>query len=380
MAAHAPGQDADDKNVDRRRSGSDVIVPTIPRAIMRSSFAALTEDSISPLAATLAALYSFYIVVFFLQKSAAGSAAGMAINAVCVLLLTALWLTTRRWRIRPGLVGPAGAAIGLLAGLNSLLAELATHRPELSTHVILCVAALPLFLLDWRWLAGVIATLAAGWYVVQSIALAGTEWHNQIFAMVSAIVVSALFYSVRLRSHYRLEETRQALRASAVTDELTGLYNRRGFLETGELLLLECRRLGQPVVLLFLDVDGLKAVNDTAGHNAGDELLRAAADVLTATFRGTDIIGRLGGDEFAVVLPLPADVVTPIERLLDGVAHLEPVVMDVRLSLSVGDAYSPASTETLGQLLSRGDADMYRRRAAGSYPGRKLRLVPSQTG
>ena len=253
-----------------------------------------------------------------------------------------------------------------MVGVNCLLSEAATHNAELSPNLMLCIVAAPLFLLDLRWLSAVLGLLAGGWFVVQATALHGTGWHVQTYPLVSSVAVAALVYGLRLRSHRRLEEALLALRRAAVTDELTGLYNRRGFLEVGQQLV----DVGGEVVLLFLDVDGLKAVNDSRGHAAGDATLRAVADVLVSTFRKDDVIGRLGGDEFAVVLSDPADadsLVPPLERLQAVLAARSD-----GLSLSIGLAVA-ASGESLEQLLSRGDKDMYagrtRRNAAGRRTG-----------
>jgi diguanylate cyclase (GGDEF)-like protein len=85
-------------------------------------------------------------------------------------------------------------------------------------------------------------------------------------------------------------------------DELTGVHNRRGFFMLGEQQVKVSRRAGGPdLVLLFIDLDGLKKVNDTLGHPAGDKLIRDAANFLRATFRESDIVARLGGDEFVVL-------------------------------------------------------------------------------
>jgi diguanylate cyclase (GGDEF)-like protein/PAS domain S-box-containing protein len=92
------------------------------------------------------------------------------------------------------------------------------------------------------------------------------------------------------------------LRFHADHDHLTGVFNRRRFLEELANEILRLRRLGHPVALLMLDLDSLKDVNDSLGHAVGDALIRATAEILTERVRGTDTVGRLGGDEFAVLL------------------------------------------------------------------------------
>ncbi|PVV70805.1 GGDEF domain-containing protein, partial [Pseudomonas sp. HMWF011] len=110
-----------------------------------------------------------------------------------------------------------------------------------------------------------------------------------------------------LEKAFRL--TRQMERAhhistrAAQTDELTGLMNRRAFYEQAQLLYAQCLREQQPLCALMMDMDHFKAINDTYGHQAGDQVLRQIGAVISASFRQTDIYGRLGGEEFAVLLP-----------------------------------------------------------------------------
>lgn len=97
-------------------------------------------------------------------------------------------------------------------------------------------------------------------------------------------------------------QMRQQIRETALVDTLTGLYNRRGFFKRAEQAVAVATRLNMSVMVLFMDVDHMKWVNDTLGHQEGDVLLVEAANVLRTVFRSTDVIGRLGGDEFAVLL------------------------------------------------------------------------------
>ncbi len=93
-----------------------------------------------------------------------------------------------------------------------------------------------------------------------------------------------------------------AVSAAAMTDPLTGVLNRRGFTEAAERELARARRYERPFVLAYVDVRGLKAVNDSEGHLAGDELLKEAAYLLRTTARADDVVGRIGGDEMALLL------------------------------------------------------------------------------
>jgi diguanylate cyclase (GGDEF)-like protein/PAS domain S-box-containing protein len=160
-----------------------------------------------------------------------------------------------------------------------------------------------------------------------------------------------------------LKHQAELLRALSLRDELTGLYNRRGFLEHGRQQLVGAIRARRNAVVFFADLNGMKRINDGFGHDAGDRAVRATADVLTTVFRQSDIVARLGGDEFAVFAPecRPGDVPVIRSRLqvaLDawnGGQH-EPF----RLSISVGSAaYEPGASVTLDKLMEMADGRMY---------------------
>lgn len=147
-------------------------------------------------------------------------------------------------------------------------------------------------------------------------------------------------------------------------DELTGLFNRRGFLGHARPQLDAAARLRRPMLLIFVDLDGLKPVNDRLGHAAGDQALVDTAAVLRSTFRERDIIARLGGDEF-VVLVTDASLVNPdglLARLNQRVQAMNdrpnrPFV----LAFSTGVAgFDPGTPETLEELISQADRRMYR--------------------
>lgn len=152
----------------------------------------------------------------------------------------------------------------------------------------------------------------------------------------------------------------------ALTDELTGARNRRGFLVLAEHAWRFARRTRVPCRLLFIDLDGVKHVNDTQGHQVGDALLIDAARVLSSVFRETDVIGRIGGDEFAVF-----ELMDETDGPGNGSARLQAAIDDFnrnagqpyQLSMSVGIEDLPVAAETtLEALLSRADIAMYGRK------------------
>jgi diguanylate cyclase (GGDEF)-like protein/PAS domain S-box-containing protein len=160
----------------------------------------------------------------------------------------------------------------------------------------------------------------------------------------------------------QLAEQARELEQLALVDDLSGLLNRRGIQLIGEQMLHAARRDGTGVVVLFLDLDGLKQINDTLGHSVGDEAIRALADVIRDVTRESDIAARIGGDEFAMLL-LDEDGAAKhaVERIVDGVAGARTArSLPFDLSVSVGscriDARTPGSIE---ELLAQADRSMY---------------------
>jgi diguanylate cyclase (GGDEF)-like protein len=154
-----------------------------------------------------------------------------------------------------------------------------------------------------------------------------------------------------------------AIRDLSLTDELTGLHNRRGFLTVAQRQLRLSARTGKPCLLLFLDMDGLKQINDHLGHEAGDAALIDLAAALRRAFRETDILARLGGDEFVALLPDSAerDASTVSDRLAATLArHNELAGRRFVLSVSLGVTSTDAKrVASIDELLSRADALMY---------------------
>lgn len=169
-----------------------------------------------------------------------------------------------------------------------------------------------------------------------------------------------------LRSiRYAIErnQLRMAVRAMALVDELTGLYNRRGFLTLARQQLQVADRLEKRMSQTFVDLDGLKWINDTFGHPEGDRSLIETADLLRDTFRESDIIARIGGDEF-VVLAFEAPGTSTelfaarLKRALAG--RNAPPERRYPLALSMGVAcYDPAIPCAIDELVQRADQLMY---------------------
>jgi two-component system cell cycle response regulator len=167
----------------------------------------------------------------------------------------------------------------------------------------------------------------------------------------------------RRRAEVSLKRREESFRHLSLMDEATGLYNRRGFLELARQAMRVSRRSGSPLALFFVDLDGLKDVNDLFGHAEGDQAIEEAAQVLRRTFREPDLVARVGGDEF-VVLALDADAegaARAEQRLRDNLVRLNSdPARKYSLELSVGCAlHDREANETVETLLERADTQMY---------------------
>ncbi|MDT3312686.1 EAL domain-containing protein [Pseudomonas sp. rhizo66] len=176
-----------------------------------------------------------------------------------------------------------------------------------------------------------------------------------------AMVVTVLDMSVVRHLHQQLE-------FQAVTDPLTGLLNRRGFYQTVENLLLRGERSDSSWVLLYLDLDGFKRVNDSLGHDAGDRVLRWVSEQLKTCLRPFDILARMGGDEFTALLDLefPEQAAKIAEKLIERVSICQQIEgLDIALGASIGIATYPDCGSNLDGLLRASDIAMYEAKRAG---------------
>ena len=148
----------------------------------------------------------------------------------------------------------------------------------------------------------------------------------------------------------------------ALTDELTGLYNRRGFMAVAERQMRLGRRTGRGMLLFMMDVNGLKSINDSFGHLEGDCALKRTSAVLEETFRDSDVVARLGGDEFAVLAIEAAGHSEPTikARLFERLKSISAEQSRYEISLSIGVArFDPRNVTSIGELMVKADRAMY---------------------
>lgn len=178
-----------------------------------------------------------------------------------------------------------------------------------------------------------------------------TYWHEMPAFLVS------------LRDVTENVNLREELRTMSINDDLTGLYNRRGFFAVAGQQLKIAQRMKRKMFLLFIDMNGFKDINDTYGHQAGDGALVETAKILKQTFRGSDIVARMGGDEF-IVLAIEGDSCeeySSVDRLIESVYEFNKSgKLPFILSMSIGSAcYDPDNPSTLDDLIAIADKLMY---------------------
>ncbi len=189
-------------------------------------------------------------------------------------------------------------------------------------------------------------------------------------AFIGLTAVMALTLTATVRGHRQSAREFKSLSVEmeqlALSDELTGLRNRRGFLVLADQALRMARRTQAKCALVFIDLDGLKLVNDSRGHAAGDAMIADAAGVLNHVFRESDVVGRVGGDEFAVFALLDENdgASTITHRLQAAIEQFNSqATPSMKLSMSVGIEELPCKSEIpLDELLSRADQAMYEKK------------------
>lgn len=178
----------------------------------------------------------------------------------------------------------------------------------------------------------------------------------------NAMILLALDMSVVRGLHRQLESL-------AITDALTGLLNRRGFLQELQASISRNERTGQKAALLYLDLDGFKYINDTLGHEMGDEALRWVSVQLKACLRPYDRLARIGGDEFTVILDSlssPEDAASVAEKLIEQVSSEQGTQgRSFSLGVSIGIACVPADGKTTEEVLRAADTAMYAAKRGG---------------
>jgi diguanylate cyclase (GGDEF)-like protein len=299
-----------------------------------------------------------------------------------MVALTVALIARLRWPIEPPRMDRLMLGWWLLAALFTLYVN--STRPHgyllhnvIDAAVVMIACVMPLTVLPWQLAPGL---LLAGGNVLGAVAardVAGTL--PLVVVLLSYVTVLGVGYACAWRLHAMRREhfaalqaqlgLQQQLEALASSDALSGLPNRRHFLERAALEFERARRHARELSVLMIDIDHFKRINDTWGHTAGDQALVEVARALRAELRGEDLPARMGGAEFAVLMPeTPATRAAQVaERLRARCAELARHAGDTgaRLTLSIGVAtHGPADTE-LAALLRRADHALHEARHEG---------------
>ncbi|PGH54110.1 hypothetical protein CRT60_30270 [Azospirillum palustre] len=220
---------------------------------------------------------------------------------------------------------------------------------------------------------------------VQGLTADGREFPAEV-SIAKLHHAHGLLFTAVIRDVSERKRVESELRRMATTDPLTGLNNRRRFLELAEVEMARLRRYGRPVSVLMLDIDRFKAINDSHGHAIGDRALVRLAEICRGELRDTDHIGRLGGEEFAIILPeTPLAAAGEVAERLRHRLALADVPLDpadhgqgcIRMTVSIGVAMSGEDDACIERALGRADRALYEAKAAGrnrvvigdGYPG-----------
>jgi diguanylate cyclase (GGDEF)-like protein len=233
--------------------------------------------------------------------------------------------------------------------------------------VVPCVHA-AIFLIPLGMQAFLPAVYAASWLAVFSL-------ETMLYAVGTAFIVLLMVK----------DNDVDVYRNAASTDPLTGLLNRRAFLESAQKLCIRQAERRQPVTILMLDLDHFKSINDRFGHAVGDEVLREFAQVARSNMRGSDLVGRLGGEEFAVIVAEPMQFAARIaERLRASfeIAGITIASQTIGATVSIGAAASHEPVTDIAALIARADAALYRAKNSGRnrVHAEDMPSTPSQSG
>lgn len=268
-------------------------------------------------------------------------------------LVRLLWQGRRKWVFWM-------AVLLALSGLGVLRKETGAEY-AFANLALFPVAAM-------AWIGGrrpgfVLAALAATMWCIAEV-MSEREFSSAWIPLANAAVHAISYIGVVwLVSQIAVHLQREHLLATR--DSLTGLVNRRHFLERGAAEAVHAKRYGNAMSVLFLDLDNFKALNDSAGHHAGDSALAAVAEALVAVTRESDLVSRLGGDEFAVVLPVVDYEAAQKAARKIRVAVERSLLPFKGVSASMGLVWFQQPVFPFERMLNLADAQMYLAKEAG---------------
>ena len=337
------------------------------RAERQRALISATVDSELPIAATVTG------VIFFLFGIADGimhpAEAGwrVASSEIPALILMVCAMCAWRRLVPVRWVSWTYGAMVVVSITSTILTVAIGKRAEELVFTLLILAAAGAAVPSYPVYVMVVGLTAVGyWTTLASLHLKGDGFGHWFNAGAVATAASVYVLTSRRRSIAALVDAERNIENMAVNDSLTGVYNRNGLRMLGVEMMALAGRQQVSVFAVFVDVDGLKAVNDTAGHEAGDMVLRLVAAQLDQSFRKGDLVARWGGDEFVVLgigKRLDPDVVEARVCAALQVHPDRPAAWTP--SLSAGFAMASEGDSAFGDvdtLIDDADQEMYRRR------------------
>ena len=267
--------------------------------------------------------------------------------------------------------------LGMIGFLTAILAVLGSERAALTNLYLLPIITAALVL--GRRATGLVLALIALCYLLLTALEQGSDALNAAFATQVASVlgpfVLVAFLTILLAENIQTAKLR--IRALAVHDELTGLYNVRAFSKLAQRHAEYASRAKGIYSLILIDINGLKAINDGFGYEAGNKAIRLVADALLRLTRSSDIVARHGGDEFAVLLTdAKKSVALEVAQRIRNIVYATTLEVDlriVRVQVSVGVGNMPDDGNSLRDVMAAASQDLYKDKEGRDKP--KGRLV-----
>jgi len=354
----------------QRDSTDEFVTAAVLARDRRERLRALITGTVASELPIAGAVTAFIFMVFgvadaFLNQHEAGWRLATSEVPAAVLALCA-WLGWKN-RIPVHWAPPLYGALVVMSIVSTSLTVILGNRSEELVYSLLLIAVAGAAVPSYPVYAVVIPLSAiAYWTALFRLDLTNDEFVHWMTGGAVATAASVYVLISKRRSIAALVDAQRNIETMAVTDGLTGALNRNGIRLLGAEVLALASRQGAPAFAVFIDVDGLKAVNDTRGHEAGDTVLRCVAEELESTFRRGDLVARWGGDEFVVVglgkRMDPSVLEQRVETSLRGRSEL-PDCWPVGLSAGVSTVSSDdANLVDIDSLVALADAHMYQRR------------------
>lgn len=196
------------------------------------------------------------------------------------------------------------------------------------------------------------------------------DWYIRSIQVWLGYLLLLVLFAMLVRSQRLAVHQRELLAKLAMTDELTGISNRRNFIDVGRKEVERSIRYNRPLSLLYIDIDRFKSINDRWGHPAGDVVLKELALKISGILRRQDTVGRIGGEEFAIILPetdhkYACSVAESLRLAIEQSSTHINATTQIQFTLSIGVATLDGEDDSLDDLMHRADQALYQAKHSG---------------